>query len=139
MEIIKYDGTKKDWTLFKRKRGQQDWEWKDVGANLLNSEGLINMEEFYGDDGRVIFFDLDGFIEFETSGEFYTDLLKNGDYDEAKEHLSRVVERCEYIEKYMNDESLIIYEDASDSVEVVPKFAAGVTEDSTEYCVGVAK
>lgn len=56
MEIIKYDGSKKDWTLFKRRRGQQDWEWQDVGANLLNNEGLINMEEFYGGDGRVIFF-----------------------------------------------------------------------------------
>jgi hypothetical protein len=139
MEIIKYDGSEKNWTLFKRKCGQHDWEWQDIGLKLLNVNGLINMEEFYGSSGYTIFFDIDSFIEFETGDNFFTDLLKNGDYDKAEKQLNFVIEACEYINKYMNDDSLILLHDASGSIDIVPKFASSFVDDATEYQVGIAR
>ena len=136
MEIIKYDGSKKDWTLFRRKRGQQDWEWQEVGSNILNADGLIDMTKFYESEGYTVFDSADDFIEFSAGDDFFLDLLKNGDYADAKKHMDFLIEQCEYFDKYMNDDSLIISHDASGAVDVVPKFAENVTEDSTEYQVG---
>lgn len=139
MQINKYDGTSKDWTLFSRKRGQQDWEWKELGSNILNADGLINMSKFYESEGYTVFDSADDFIEFEVGDDFFTGLLKNGDYFKAKEHLDFVVEKCEYFDKYMDEDHLIILHDASGSVDVVPKFSDRVTEDATEYIVGIPK
>ena len=76
MEIIKYDDSKKDWTLFRRKRGQRNFEWQEVGSNILNADGLIDMTKFYESEGYTVFDSADDFIEFSAGDDFFLDLLK---------------------------------------------------------------
>lgn len=106
-----------NFSLFRRKRGQQDWEWKDYGREFLTDGGYIDMETFLADECET----------FTTKKEFVEYAKGNG------EDYSKI------LEKFQPEKHLIVCYPASGDVWLEEKYqSCYIDMDSYEYRVGVA-
>lgn len=133
MQIIKYDGTEKDWKLFKRKKGQHDWEWQDCGYYSLTNKGLIDLTIFLQKDEIQIFKTFDEY--YENQYEIINENLNQKNFTIA----IKTIEKCQEIEiDFEEDKNIIIYDNLNVTSWIENRYVESYTDDNSyEWRVGI--
>lgn len=131
--IINTDfGKNDDVALFRRKRGQHDWDWENCGTYMLSKDGLIDMVKFLESDGYTVFDDFDEYLEYNR--DVVTENYDDGELLTCIDFLKHMEEIHRDFVKYGG---IIVQTDNGD-VWVEDRYRSSYVDDNSyEWSVGV--